>query len=170
MWIACSCYCVLKVCIDITLCDNDCQWLAAGAGPSCRQLTNAYSITSELGTCQHMLRHYTGVKCRLTNITVVHTYWGLGLVSLYRKKKINIWKLLVIYTKVMWIACSCYCVLKVCIDITLCDNDCQWLAAGWWLSLVSSTNKTDHHFITEILQHYIRVGYMSTYVAALHRC
>jgi hypothetical protein len=37
---------------------------------------------------------------------------------------------------------------------TLCDKVCQWLATGWWFSLgtpVSSTNKTDHHEITEIL-------------------
>jgi hypothetical protein len=37
---------------------------------------------------------------------------------------------------------------------TLCDKVCQWLATGRWFSLgplVSSTNKTDHHYITEIL-------------------
>jgi hypothetical protein len=37
---------------------------------------------------------------------------------------------------------------------TLCDKVCQWLATGQWFSLgppVSSTNKTDHHDITEIL-------------------
>ena len=37
---------------------------------------------------------------------------------------------------------------------TLCDKVCQWLAAGQWFSPgtpVSSTNKTDHHDITEIL-------------------
>jgi hypothetical protein len=35
-----------------------------------------------------------------------------------------------------------------------CDKVCQWLATGQWFSLatpVSSTNKTDHHDITEIL-------------------
>ena len=40
------------------------------------------------------------------------------------------------------------------LDTTLCDNVCQWLAAGRWFSpgtLVSFTNKTDHHDITEIL-------------------
>jgi hypothetical protein len=34
------------------------------------------------------------------------------------------------------------------------DNVCQWLAAGWWFfpgTPVSSTNKTDRHYITEIL-------------------
>jgi hypothetical protein len=35
--------------------------------------------------------------------------------------------------------------------ITLCDKVCQWLATGRWFSPVSSTNKTDHHDITEIL-------------------
>ena len=37
---------------------------------------------------------------------------------------------------------------------TLCDKVCQWLATGRWFSpgpLDSSTNKTDHHDITEIL-------------------
>ena len=40
------------------------------------------------------------------------------------------------------------------LDTTLCDKDCQWLAAGGWFSQgnpVSSTNKTDRHDITEIL-------------------
>ena len=39
-------------------------------------------------------------------------------------------------------------------DTTLYDKVCQLLAAGRWFSwgtLVSSTNKTDHHDITEIL-------------------
>ena len=40
------------------------------------------------------------------------------------------------------------------LDTTLCDKVCQWLAAGLWFSPgtpVSSTNKTDHHDIAEIL-------------------
>jgi hypothetical protein len=40
------------------------------------------------------------------------------------------------------------------LDTTLCDKVCQWLATGRWFSpgtLVPSTNKTDHHDITEIL-------------------
>ena len=40
------------------------------------------------------------------------------------------------------------------LNTTLCDKVCQWLAAGLWFSpgtLVSSTNKTDCHNITEIL-------------------
>jgi hypothetical protein len=41
------------------------------------------------------------------------------------------------------------------LDTTLWFNKgCQWLAAGQWFSpgtLVYSTNKTDHHDITEIL-------------------
>ena len=40
------------------------------------------------------------------------------------------------------------------LDTMLCDKICQWLAAGQWFSpgtLVSSTNKTDCHDITEIL-------------------
>jgi hypothetical protein len=39
-----------------------------------------------------------------------------------------------------------------CLDTTLCDKVCQWLAAGRWFSLgtlVSFTNKTVHHDIAE---------------------
>ena len=40
------------------------------------------------------------------------------------------------------------------LDTTLCEKICQWLATSRWFSPstpVSSTNKTDHHDITEIL-------------------
>jgi hypothetical protein len=40
------------------------------------------------------------------------------------------------------------------LDTTLCDQVCQWFAARRWFSPsthVSSTNKTDHYDITEIL-------------------
>ena len=40
------------------------------------------------------------------------------------------------------------------LDTTLCDKVCQWLAAGQLCfpsTLISSTNKTDHHDIAEIL-------------------
>ena len=40
------------------------------------------------------------------------------------------------------------------LNTTLCDKACQWLTADQWFSpgtLVSSTNKTDRHDITEIL-------------------
>jgi ABC-type dipeptide/oligopeptide/nickel transport system permease component len=40
------------------------------------------------------------------------------------------------------------------LDTTLCDKVCQWLATGRWFSpgsSVSSSIKTDHHEITEIL-------------------
>jgi len=46
------------------------------------------------------------------------------------------------------------CSLRGVLDTTLCDNNSQYLATGWWFSpgfLVSSTNKTDHHYITGIL-------------------
>jgi hypothetical protein len=40
------------------------------------------------------------------------------------------------------------------LDTTLGDKVCQWLEAGQWFFLgtpVSSTNKTDPHYIAEIL-------------------
>ena len=40
------------------------------------------------------------------------------------------------------------------LDTWLCDKVCHWLATGRWFSpgaLVSSTNKSDHHDITEML-------------------
>ena len=43
---------------------------------------------------------------------------------------------------------------KTVLDTTLCDKVCQWLATVQCFSPstpVSSTNKTDHHDITEIL-------------------
>jgi hypothetical protein len=45
-------------------------------------------------------------------------------------------------------------VLRRCVLDTLSDKVCQWLATDRWFSsgiLVSSTNKTDCHDITEIL-------------------
>jgi hypothetical protein len=47
-----------------------------------------------------------------------------------------------------------HCSWQGVLNTTLCDQVCQWLATGQWFSLgtpVSSTNKTDHHDITEIL-------------------
>jgi hypothetical protein len=44
--------------------------------------------------------------------------------------------------------------LESCSYTTLCDKVCQWHKTGQWFSLgtlVSSTSKTDHHYITEIL-------------------
>ena len=44
--------------------------------------------------------------------------------------------------------------VRIPLHTTLCYKVSQWLAAGRWLSpgtLVSSTNKTDRHDITEIL-------------------
>jgi hypothetical protein len=38
------------------------------------------------------------------------------------------------------------------LDTTLCDKVCQWLVGGFPPgTTVSSTNKTEHHSITEIL-------------------
>ena len=39
--------------------------------------------------------------------------------------------------------------------IIICDNVCQWFAAGRWFSQgtpLSTTNKNDHHDIIETLQ------------------
>lgn len=44
--------------------------------------------------------------------------------------------------------------VDVVLDTTLCDRACQWLAAGLWSSLctmVSSTYKTEYHYITDTL-------------------
>ena len=46
------------------------------------------------------------------------------------------------------------CSWRGVLNTTLCDKVCQWLATGWWFSAgtpVSSTNKSDHHELTEIL-------------------
>jgi hypothetical protein len=47
-----------------------------------------------------------------------------------------------------------YCSWCCLLDTTLCDKVCQLLMTDQWFSpgtLVSSTNKTDHHDIAEIL-------------------
>ena len=47
----------------------------------------------------------------------------------------------------VWILIRAWCT-------TLCGKVCQWIVTGRWFPpgpLVSSTNKTDHHNITEIL-------------------
>jgi hypothetical protein len=47
---------------------------------------------------------------------------------------------------ILWVRCV--------LDTTLCDEVCQWLAAGLLFSPsipISSTNKTDRHDITDIL-------------------
>jgi hypothetical protein len=51
----------------------------------------------------------------------------------------------------LWVRIS---IRRGVLDTTLCDEVCQWLAAGRWFSTgipVSSTNKIDRHDITEIL-------------------
>ena len=54
---------------------------------------------------------------------------------------------LVPITNMLWVRIP----LRRCVLDTVCDKICQWLAAGWWVSPVSSTNKTDRHDITELL-------------------
>ena len=48
------------------------------------------------------------------------------------------------------------------VDTLLCDRVCQWFAAGRWFSPathVSSTNKADHHVITDIV---LKVAFNTT--------
>ena len=54
---------------------------------------------------------------------------------------------LVPITNMLWVRTP----LRRCVLDIVCDKICQWLAAGWWVSPVSSTNKTDRHDITELL-------------------
>ena len=55
------------------------------------------------------------------------------------------------YHHLSWEFASCSWWSTGVLDTTLCDKLCQWLATGQRFSPVSSTNKTDHHNITEIL-------------------
>jgi hypothetical protein len=64
---------------------------------------------------------------------------------------INLILIVTIYCWVLWVQIP---PMLGVLDATLCDQVCQWLAAGRWFSLctpVSSTNKTDRHNIAEIL-------------------
>ena len=57
------------------------------------------------------------------------------------------------------------------LDTTLCDKICHWLVTGRWFSPgtpVSSTNKTDHHDITEILLKVVLNTINQTIKPAMH--
>ena len=61
---------------------------------------------------------------------------------------------------------QCLSSLMLWVRSLLSDKVCQWLAAGWWYSpgtSVSSTNKTDHHDIAEIL---LKVALNTTTITA----
>jgi hypothetical protein len=66
---------------------------------------------------------------------------------------------MVVFYNYLWNLCLSSLMLRVRISIrarctTLCDKVCQWLVRARWFSsgpLVSSTNKTDCHNITELL-------------------
>ena len=56
------------------------------------------------------------------------------------------------------------------LNTSLCDKVCHWLATGQWFSqvtLVSSTNKTDRHDITEIL---LKVALNSITLTLTYHC
>jgi hypothetical protein len=59
---------------------------------------------------------------------------------------------------IFWSMAQCLSPLMLWVRISIrarcttwCDKVCQWLATGLWFPPVSSTNKTDHHDIAEIL-------------------
>ena len=91
--------------------------------------------------------------CTITTGCIYHfLQWNLGLSWPW---SYGSW----IYNYYLCNQCLSPLMLQVRISIrarctTLCDKVCQWLATGRWFSLgplVSSTNKTDRHDITEIL-------------------
>jgi hypothetical protein len=106
----------------------------------------------------------------LTNQTIIHIYLLCSAMETSTENKqqnrIKVWRMKM-WKNQSWIynyLCNqCLSALKLWVrislrrgvlDTTLCDQVCQWLATGRWFSpdtQVSSTNKTDHHNITEIL-------------------
>jgi len=97
----------------------------------------------------------------MAKILICHRYCGIHVNTWYHRYKVPSWS----WSYGIWIY-NCLCnqclsplILWVWISIrvrctTLFDKVCQWLVAGRWFSLsppVASTNKTDHHDITEIL-------------------
>ena len=96
------------------------------------------------------------------------TYQGFNNVetcTIVRSLYLSIIKILTVMVMIVWyfLCNQCLSPLKLWVptrtwrcelDTTLCDKVWQWLATGRWFSPgtpVSSTNKTDHHDITEIL-------------------
>ena len=113
-------------------------------------ITNVCIMSSQLCTPHHI----TNVCIMSSQLCTPHyitnnvpTYYA------YNDNKI------VIYTPTLYnyLCNQCLSPLTLWIrilDTTLCDKVLQLLATGWWLSLstlASSTNKADHHDITEIL-------------------
>jgi hypothetical protein len=114
------------------------------------------------------------VRMSLTRYNKFRARIFLNLKLLYKKLKLNLnkgfclqihstlffynWNLLQLKFGITEI---CYdwnlfesCSWRDVLDTILCDKVCQWLTRGQWFSLgtlVSSTNKTDLHDITEIL-------------------
>jgi hypothetical protein len=107
---------------------------------------------------RHVLNRVRGIFCLYVSFDMTLVYIFIGL---YTCSKGPSWS----YSYGSWIynylcnQCLSPLMLWVRISIrvrctTLCDKLCQWLVTGLWFSLgplVSSTNKTDRHDITDIL-------------------
>jgi hypothetical protein len=124
--------------LDTTLCDKVCQWLATG-----QWFSPCTLVSSTTKTDHH----------NITEILLKAVVLFLNYVKSKMCAKIQI------YINMVRVKIQRYNELKYCGKIkfescTLCDKVCQWLATGQWFSpctLVSSTTKTDHQDITEIL-------------------
>jgi hypothetical protein len=104
----------------------------------------------KIGT--HKVVHL-GETMKTNTFTIVENYWVQSTDNKWPSWSYDSW----IYNYLSN-QCLSPLILWVRISIrasctTLCDKVCQWLATGRWFSPgipVSSTNKTDHHDITEI--------------------
>jgi hypothetical protein len=74
-------------------------------------------------------------------------FWHIRTVVVrFNEKKIQSFKNIYVFFILSWILFR-----RGVLDTTVCDKACQWLAEGRRFSPVSSTIKTDHHDIAEIL-------------------
>ena len=139
---SCEVSCVPLIILQMFVsCQVSCVPLILQMFVSCQVSCVPFIILQMFVTCQ--------VSCVPLIIlqTIVPTYYA------YNDNKI------VIYTPTLYnyLCNQCLSPLTLWIrilDTTLCDKVLQLLATGWWLSLstlASSTNKADHHDITEIL-------------------
>ena len=128
------------------------------------KLINEVQVNEHCGRWQFVSRSILYEKCDLLNKDRIWSLSFSSFLSFVDKSFQSLWS----WSYGSWIynyMCNqCLSQLTLLVQILLrwgvlettliCDKVCQWLAAGRWFSsdtLVSSTNKTDHHNITELL-------------------
>jgi hypothetical protein len=140
--------------LDTTLCDKFCQWFETGqcfspvTPVSSINKTDLYDIAEIFQLKKICIILFVFVQCNnITAKLIVHITIDKGIIKrFYNKKKISV----PITTNLV----SSNPTQPGELDTTLCDKVCQWFETGRWFSpgtSTSSSKKTNHHDITEVL-------------------